>query len=280
MVFQAGNSTIYLLYPLLVKIYRRTTRKNSPIYILSVLLLVQIGYSSLGLVVPVSQWSVLFGFSGVFQFLAYVFYFVFGFFIAQRYDAMKQSVAKLSLKSISFVVLAATIYYATVFYYGAGGSGYLPTPALPLCVWLGVFTGPLYVLILILFYLRITTAWGEPRGFFLSYMEKIGEDSFGIYLVHLAIFGTWFGVFTSLGLSVYNLLLYPVLFLFTIVSSYVVVEALYRLPFSNIILGARRKKQVSVNRERALTHPAASAPTTVTESVYRTGHVDQPREDQ
>ena len=239
--------------------YSRTTRHNSPIYILSVLLLVQIGFD---FVVPVSQkgtqvLDIFPGFLGyilfgVFGFLSYVFYFVFGFFIAQHYEAMKQSVATLSLKSISLVVLAATIYYVIVFYYGV-----LSSPALAPYTWLSVVTGPLYCLVLILFYLRISTTWGEPRGFFLSYMEKIGEDSFGIFLVHFFFFGMAVGVLTLLGLSAYNPLFYPVGFLLTLVSSYVVVEAIYRLPFSNIIIGARRKKQATINRETP-TRPDAS----------------------
>jgi peptidoglycan/LPS O-acetylase OafA/YrhL len=237
----------YLLYPILEKMYNRTTRHNSPIYILAVLMLVQIAYSSLAIV---TQWFVVFGVFGyvlfyVFFVLAYVFFFVFGFYIAQHYEAMKRSIAKLSLKTVSLAALAATIYYVPVFYYGAFyyGVGYLYNPPIPLCVWLNVFTAPFYCLLLILFYLRICTAWGEPRGLFLSYLEKIGEDSFGIYLTHFLFLGVAFVPLALVGLTVYNLILYPLWFLLAIVLTYAAVEAIYRLPFSYVIIGARRRKK-------------------------------------
>jgi surface polysaccharide O-acyltransferase-like enzyme len=258
---------LYLLYPILEKLYNRTTRQNNPIYILAVFLLAQIActslaYSLLGSFLPTpGQCLVAFGAFGyvlfyVYYALVYVFYFVFGFFISQHYEAMKRSIAKLSLKTISLAVFAATIYYTAVFYYGVG---YLYSPVIPLCAWLNLVTAPFYCLLLILFYLRICTAWGEPRGLFLSYLEKIGEDSFGIYLINFLFLGVTFVPLWLLGLTLYNLVLYPLWFLLTLVLSYVAVEAIYHLPFSNIIIGGRRRKksQASVDSEPTLTHPAS-----------------------
>lgn len=48
-----------------------------------------------------------------------------------------------------------------------------------------------------------------------------------------------------LGISLYNPLLYPVLFVLTFISSHVVVEIVYGISFSNIIIRAHRKKQPS-----------------------------------
>lgn len=163
-----------------------------------------------------------------------------GFFITQHHKATKQSVAKISLKGISLVVLAVTIYYVPVYYFAV-----LSNPSIPPCAWLNVVTGPLYCLVLILFYLRISITWGEPRGFFLSYMERIGQNSFGIFRVHWFFYWAFSTMRTSLGIRLYNPLLYPVLFVLTFISSYVVVEIIYSLSLSNIIIGARRKKQPS-----------------------------------
>jgi hypothetical protein len=49
-------------------------------------------------------------------------------------------------------------------------------------------------------------------------------------------------VLFTLGLSAHNLILYPVLFVLTLISSYLTVQALYRLPISNIIIGKPRKR--------------------------------------
>jgi surface polysaccharide O-acyltransferase-like enzyme len=240
---------LYLLYPLLVKFYNRFARQNSAVYILSLLLLVQIGY---GLLIPYGCWSpapppyaALTGLGTLVvqlvttysRFLFYTFYFVLGFFVARRYGAIKQRIAKISLASISLVVLVSTIYYAVVFYrVAASASSYYYQL-------LYLLTGPFYCLLLILFYLRLSTGWGEPRGFLLRYLEKIGEDSFGIYLVFFFFVGEFSGVLERLGLSANNLFFYPVLFFLTLISSYLSVEAIYRLPLSNIIIGKPRKKE-------------------------------------
>jgi len=243
---------LYLLYPLLEKMYNRTTRQNSPFYILSFLLLVQICYVALETAYPYPPQllSVSLETAYPFQliavhrnFLPYVFYFVFGFFIAQHYQAIKQRVATFSLKSISLMVLASTIYYAVIFYHAEVSS-----PALPYYTWLNVVTGPFYCIFLIFFYLKISTMWGEPHGLFLRYLEKIGEDSFGIFLVHWFFVVMFTPVLFMLGLNAYDLILYPVLFFLTIISSYLAVEAIYHLPFSNVILGKQRKKQASVTQ--------------------------------
>ena len=251
---------LYLLYPLLEKMYNRAVSQSSPIYILSFLLLVSIAYSLLVATFPpyqISNRNTLY--IGVYLgVLYYVFFFVFGFFIAQHYQAIKKRVANFSLKGISFVVLASTIYYAVVLH--AAIYDVISSPTLSSYTWLSVVTGPFYCLLLILFYLRISTTWGRPRGFFLSHLERIGEDSFGIFLVHWFFVWTFRAMLLRLGLSFYNPLLYPVLFLLTIIPSYLMVEAIYRLPFSNIMIGARRKKQASPTREHSATQPAATEP--------------------
>jgi probable poly-beta-1,6-N-acetyl-D-glucosamine export protein len=257
---------LYLLYPLLVKMYNRTTRQNSPIFILSFLLLIQICYVGCVFLftkgtnpdfgaAPENIIISLRAFLGQLvitysRFLFYAFYFVFGFFIAQRYEAMKQKMATLSLRSISLAVLVSTIYYAVIFYHAAvlsSGGVELPSAAPPYG-WLFWLTGPFYCLILIFFYLKLSTGWAEPHGFFLRYLERIGEDSFGIFLVHYFFLVEFSAALFKLGLSANNLLFYPVLFLLILISSYLSVEAIYRLPFSNIIIGSRRKKQASVTQ--------------------------------
>jgi probable poly-beta-1,6-N-acetyl-D-glucosamine export protein len=242
---------LYLLYPLLVKIYNRHARQNSPIYVLLLLLLVQIGYgllltkgdlnpliaASVGNLISVAfPIQLIISYSA---FLFYAFYFVLGFFVAEHYEAIKQLIAKISLTSISLAVLVSTIYYAVVCYH----IGVLLTPPSSFYIWLYLLTGPFYCLTLIIFYLKLSTSWGEPRGFLLRYLERIGEDSFGIYLVHYFFVGQFAGALELLGLSANNLLFYPVLFLLTLISSYLSVEAIYRLPLSYIIIGKPRKEE-------------------------------------
>jgi probable poly-beta-1,6-N-acetyl-D-glucosamine export protein len=220
---------LYLLYPLLVKFYNRFARQKNPIYVLSFLLLVQIVFSSLFLTPNPAPFRVFF--------VSGIFYFVFGFFVAEHYRAIKQKLTKINLGIISFAVVLSTIFYTVVSYHSVFLSGLVPS----FYVRLFQITGPFYCLLLISFYLKISMGLGEPHQFFTGYLEKIGEDSFGIYLAHM-FFVIVFGLALSrVGLSYYNLLFYPVLFLLTLISSYLSVQTIYRLPFSNIIIGKPRK---------------------------------------
>jgi peptidoglycan/LPS O-acetylase OafA/YrhL len=150
----------------------------------------------------------------------------------------EQRIAKISIKNISLAVLVSTIYYTVVYYHIGVLSGHAP-----LCyVWLYQLTGPFYCLILIFFYLKLSTGWTELRGFLFRYLERIGEDSFGIYLVQGFFITVFWAALFKLGLRTNNLILYPVLFSLTLVPSYLSVEGLYRLPLSNIIIGKPRKE--------------------------------------
>jgi peptidoglycan/LPS O-acetylase OafA/YrhL len=228
---------LYLFYPLLVKIYNRAARYKRALFLCLLLLLAQIAYSIL--FVPIGLATNTYERIVRIFFVSAIFYFIFGFFVSEHYGAIKQRLAKLSLKSISLAALVSTMYYTVVYYHVVLLPG--PTPLYYLCLyWL---TGPLYCLILIVFYLKLSTGWAEPRGYFLRSLEKIGEDSFGIYLVHYFFIGTFSFALVKLGLGPNNLLFYPVLFSLTLTASYLSVEGIYRLPLSAIIIGRPRKKR-------------------------------------
>jgi peptidoglycan/LPS O-acetylase OafA/YrhL len=216
---------LYLLYPLLVKFYNRLAKQTNPVYVLSLLVLVQVVFTSFFVNGSRQNNS----FSELF--LTVIFYFVFGFYVAAHYQVITQKLAKVSLMGLSVAVLLSTICY-TAFYYVPFHSALL-----------GSTVNLFYCLLLIFFYLRICTALGEPHGFLTGYLEKIGEDSFGIYLIHYVFFLAFAGALPKLGLTPYNLLFYPTLAFLTLLLSYVSVQLLYRLPFATIIVGKRRKRQ-------------------------------------
>lgn len=222
---------LYLLYPLLVKFYNRLAKHKNPVYVLSLLVLVQVGFTSF--FAQGGRQNNLFSE----LFLTVIFYFVFGFYVAAHYQEIEQKLAKVSIKVLLVVVLLSTIGITVAFSY-----------ALPSSVLLYGTVDLFYCILLIFFYLRICTALGEPRGFFTGYLEKIGEDSFGIYLIHYVFFLAFAGALPKLGLSPYNLLFYPTLAFLTLLLSYVSVQLLYRLPFATIVIGKRRKRQTSEAR--------------------------------
>ena len=241
---------LYALYPLIVKAYNRIRRRwNVTVVVLLVLLGVQMLYTALFVVTPsasypFSSWRVLF--------VSLIFYFVLGIVVCDHYGAIKQRVAKVPLISLLVIVALFTAGYSVAFYntflISGSPAGY---------VWFYELMAPAYSVLLIAFYLKISLVWAEPHSAVTRSVAKIGADSFGIYLVHsffIAIFGI---VLVKLGLTVANPVYYVVLAAAVLVASYATVHVIYRLPFSDIIIGRPRKRMPTEPSEKP--HPSNSS---------------------
>ncbi|MGZ4883065.1 MAG: acyltransferase [Halobacteriota archaeon] len=222
---------LYVLYPLLVRLYEGRTRLTNPLYLLSVLALVQIVFTTF--VIREDRQSLLSN-----LFVNFVFFFVLGFYVAERYDAIKARISNVSVLGLSLVVILSTIGITAFPDFFLQSSAVASYPALA-----SRAMSFLYCLLLIVFYLRLCTAWESSPTFFTGRLERVGEDSLGIFLVHYFFILAFAGMLPKLGLTPYNLLFYPTLVILTLLSSYVSVQALYRLPFSVIILGKKRRRQ-------------------------------------
>ena len=224
----------YALYPLIVKGYNRMARHRSiTVVVLLALLGIQIMYTALFVVVPpyelgLSRFRVLF--------VSAIFYFVLGIAVCDHYKVIKRWIESTGLLPLFIATALSTVGYGVAFYHTFLTSG---SPVV--YRWLYLVAGPVYAVLLIVFYLKISLLWSPPHNSVTRSVAKIGADSFGIYLVHffyVLVFGT---ALIQLGLSVTNLLFYPVLAAVVLAASYVTVHAIYRLPYSNIIIGRSRE---------------------------------------
>jgi peptidoglycan/LPS O-acetylase OafA/YrhL len=241
---------LYALYPLIVKAYNRISRwRNVTATVLLVLLGVQMLYTAFFVVkpsadYPFSHWRVLF--------ISGIFYFVLGIVVCDHYDAIKQRVAKVPLVFLLVIVAPFTAGYSVAFYYT-----FLISGSPHWYVWFYELMAPIYSVLLIAFFLKISLIWAEPHSVVTRSVAKIGEDSFGIYLVHpffIAIFGS---VLVNFGLTVANPFYYVVVAAAVLVASYATVHAIYRLPFSEIIIGRPRKRMPAEPFEKP--HPSNSS---------------------
>ncbi len=242
---------LYALYPLIVKGYNRIAqRRNITIGVLLALLAIQVLYTVrfVGVRPYSNDFMLMRG-----LFLSGIFYFVLGIAVRDRYDWTKQKVANVPMLFMLLVVALFTTAYSVGFY-----NTFLVRAVTAQYVWLYELMAPAYSVILIAFYLKISLLWAEPRNVITRSVAKVGEDSFGIYLVHyyyLLLFGGWF---VRLGLTPANLVYYPLIVVAMFAASYVTVHAIYRLPFSEIIIGRpRRRSYTEPSKERQ--HPSPPA---------------------
>jgi peptidoglycan/LPS O-acetylase OafA/YrhL len=226
----------YLLYPLLARVYNRFARRWSvALGVLTVVLFLQITYSSIFVFVPDINGPTNFR---IF-FLSNIFYFMLGIFACEHYTTIKQKLEQLSLPLFIVVVGLAAVSYTIIFnsFYFEKAPAYF--------AWLFSLVELVYCVLLIVFWLKVSIIWTEQRSLFTRFMDKIGEDSFGLYLTHLFFIEIFGLALILIGLSLTSLLYYVVLFVLVLAASYTAVHLIYRLPFSQIIIGKpRRTKDV------------------------------------
>ncbi|MGZ4864704.1 MAG: acyltransferase family protein [Halobacteriota archaeon] len=221
---------LYLLYPLIVIVYNRTAKHpNVVIYALAMLFVVQIlfiGFAS-NIVGPLAARNL---------FVSCIFYFVLGVFVCDHYDSTKNRITRIRLLPLT------TLVALTAMSYGATNYHAILMPSSPIAyMWLLGVAQPLYGVLLIVFFLKICIQWREPHSILTRSMQRIGEDSFGIFLTHIFYLEVFSGVLIRLGLGYTDRLYYPVVVVLTLVACYVTVHLIYRLPLSSIIIGRPRK---------------------------------------
>jgi peptidoglycan/LPS O-acetylase OafA/YrhL len=225
---------LYVLYPFIVKAYHRASKhQNVVVGALAMLLIVQIVYTWISIVVPhyVIEPNEL-----RVPFISQIFYFVLAIFACDHYDSIKNKIATIKLPPLTIFVALATACYGVVYNLA------LLTQSSPVVyVLLYVIVQAAYALLLIVFFLKICILWREPHSLVTRWMERIGEDSFGIYLTHTFYVVVFGGLLIILGLGVADLLFYPIVFVSVLIASYLTVHLIYRLPYSNIIIGRPRK---------------------------------------
>ena len=233
---------LYALYPLIIWAYHRIARRrNVTVAVLLILLGIQTAYSIL--------------FPHVHAlFVSGIFYFVLGIVVCDHYAAIKNKITKAPLVPILTIIVLCSVGYADIIY-----QVYWMPGASSVYVWLDYLKEPLYAMLLIAFYLKISLILAEPRGAVTRSIAKVGEDSFGIYLVHFFFVTTLSALFIHFGVGYTSVIYYPSLIIATLLTSYAAAHVLYRLPFSNVIIGRPRKQVLTTPPQGTPNVPSSSA---------------------
>jgi peptidoglycan/LPS O-acetylase OafA/YrhL len=233
----------YLLYPVIVWIYDYCQSKDRTLALLAAAFLIGVIYHSyplpevhlLGIATPILGIMT--------KFVGYLFYFILGMVVLSRYDEVKHKFVSnrscywMTLPLIGGTILGIFGYAQTFFAYDITlihpfvGNYWNPIAA--------VIT-PFYYVLIFALCLSVSLHLITNRTRRVSFLEKIGHYSFGIYLVHAAFVSLFVVVLPCFGLDWYNWLFYPVTFFLTFVMSYLTVLILRKLPYSAYIIGTTR----------------------------------------
>jgi probable poly-beta-1,6-N-acetyl-D-glucosamine export protein len=221
---------LYLLYPLILKIYIYFENKNGvTLFLIVVFILGTIGrfYFGEDFIFPNST-----------QFISYLFYYVFGMFMKNNYESIK---LKSFLRNYSFYVLILLLL-GTILIIGDYENEFFSYNLFSFDsryeqIWeiFYIAISTLYFTILIIIMLYISIVLFKSKQ--LPIIDKIGLDSFAIYLVHPMILEVIVSKLSEIGFDWNNLLFYPSIFILTLILSKFSVKIIKQIPYSKYIIG-------------------------------------------
>jgi surface polysaccharide O-acyltransferase-like enzyme len=232
---------LYLLYPLIFRVYERFEQGGGVLYLLLLLLFVQtvwnVSAHAVGAFAGTDWYTIL-----IRAFPSHLFYFVLGIAVAVRFDSVSLQVRSLPRAFFVVPVVAGTLLLAGMWAWGmfAYGGFYAVSPAF-FCIYRLI--EPFYYIPVGIALFRLAGHLQESGGWWCGACRSIGHHSYGIYLIHpfvLAAAATILASYAGLGWS--DWITYPVVFVATVAASYGAVRALSRLPGSAVVVGEPRRE--------------------------------------
>jgi len=226
---------LYILYPVLEKIFSKSLETNKIRELLILLLIVQILYHIFSI-----KNIFLIGTATIF--LEYTFYFVLGMYVRSHYLDYKKMVMTFKHSYILFLpllfatILGIGIICITYFRYEVNSQ------LSQIYKWLFAIETPFYYILIFTLCLFIALKISEiiPNNL-TKFIHIIGRYSFGIYLIHFFILLILTSIlFPKIGFDMNNWLFYPVVFTLVLSLSLVLVYIINKVPYHEYIIGSLR----------------------------------------
>lgn len=226
---------LYILYPLIIKLYRFFEKRSKVLLLIAASLLIDIIWTSLMMSYQ-SRLSI--GGFNVHVFFEMWLYFILGIHLGRNFEKCRSFMER--VRWYLLVPVSATLMLTICLLFlipMKNGYNPLAQPYIPRPYWYSAFTlAPfLWISILPLLYkaaLRIHDMQLASRIF-----GSIGKYSFGIYLVHVFYLVIFSLLLVRVGLGYGSWAFYPIMCLLTVGSSYATVWAISRLPYSEFLIG-------------------------------------------
>jgi len=234
---------LYILYPALIGIYNFCHSRGKSAELLLLVFLMGVIYN----VYPMPDVFILGKSTRILEtltkFIPYLFYFILGIIIRNRYEELlRKSISKKSIYCISVLIFCYT--FCGIFFYAENYFNIDISKILPIIgdysKWVSATISPLYYVSIFALFFYISLHIVNQKGMFFDLLKKIGNYSFGIYLIHVFIMTVLLQVFPRFGLDWNNWLFYPLIFCLTLTFSIISVDVIKRLPYSKYIIGSTR----------------------------------------
>ncbi|MHB8073904.1 acyltransferase [Desulfosporosinus fructosivorans] len=227
---------LYILYPIIIKIYDLCKRIDRAEVMLAMLLIIQTLWM-------VGLHSSSFPFIKL-NFVSFLFYFGLGIYIVDYFDSNSNQLTK-AFKNLTpvYLITSLALTIGASFFIIIGlktGYDYYSIPAY-------FFIGseliyPVLRVTTFLLLLNLATSLVGKRSLLAKVIYRIGDYSFGIYLIHIFFNQYAIKILKNNAIDYNNWAFYPIVFVITVVFSYLVVRLLSYVPYSYYIIGRKNPK--------------------------------------
>jgi len=219
---------LYILYPIVIKIYNFFKSINKEELLIALLFILQTSWM-VGLHASFLPFITL-------NFISFLFYFGLGIYTCDHYTQMRKcfnprltplyliSVLALTLASSFFIIIGLT-------------TGYRYT-SIPAYFFIGAeLVYPLLRVSTFLLLFSLAASLIGKRSILSKVVHRLGDYSFGIYLIHIFFNQYAIIVLKNNAIDYNNWPYYPIVFVTTVVSSYLAVRLISYIPFSYYFIG-------------------------------------------
>jgi peptidoglycan/LPS O-acetylase OafA/YrhL len=170
--------------------------------------------------------------------MSFLFYFGLGIYTKDHFEQIKKGIYRLT-PLLLIISLALTI--GASFFIIIGFTMGYPYYSIPPYYFIGLeLIYPILKISTFLLLLNIATSLVGKRSICAKVVNKFGDYSFAIYLIHIFINQIAIRILKNNTIDYNNWLFYPSVFLVTVVFSYLTVRLISYIPFSNYIIGHRK----------------------------------------
>ncbi|MDQ7095582.1 acyltransferase [Desulfosporosinus sp. PR] len=226
---------LYAVYPLIIKAYDFCKRKNISEHFLAGMLVLQV----LWMVGTHTSYANIIKVNAV----AYLFYFSVGIYSHDHFLQL-QGLSKRLMPL--WGTMSLTLMFGASFFIVIGlktGHSYNEIP--PYITMGSELVYPVLRIVTFLFFWNLAGRLAVRKNALSKIMAKLGDYSFGIYLIHLFFNQTTIKILGRHQIGPEQWAFYPLVFTVTLIISYVSVRLISFLPFSFYLIGLRSPKTVS-----------------------------------
>lgn len=224
---------LYILYPLIIKIYTLFKQRDRAELLILFFLIIQTAF-----MVGIHTAYL----SGIkLNFIGFLFYFGLGIYTQDHFPSLKRRLAP--GKGVLFAICMGLTLGTSLFIIIGLTTGYRYN-SIPAYYFIGPeVIYPIFRVITFLLLFNVSRSFlGGRKNIFARVVNKIGEYSFGIYLIHIFFNQSAIKILKNYYIDFENWSFYPIVFTVTLILSYLSVRLISFIPYSYYIVGTQSKK--------------------------------------